>query len=180
MKLFKNLFQKRNLKQEYIDKAQIEFDIVLGTLHREMHKDNDYNYSSDFNIADFLSQKVEKYIDKNLPRYFNLQYWYNKKLDDLLEEILDKKLKENFEKYFNSTTEEYIKKALTEIKLYDIRATKTFENFMKDYFEKNKIELAFKIYNILENEKFIDTLSEKIWEDIGDMLQNKLKDNCKY
>jgi hypothetical protein len=33
---------------------------------------------------------------------------------------------------------------------------------MKDYFEKNKIELALKIYNILENEKFIDTLSEKI------------------
>jgi hypothetical protein len=74
MEIFKNLFKKRNLKQEYIDKAQIEFDIVLQTLNREMHKEDCYDYTSDFNIANFLSEKVEKYINKNLPRYFNTQY----------------------------------------------------------------------------------------------------------
>ena len=154
------------------EKAQLES--VLEVLYSEMHKHDDYDSQDSFTIQDFLERKVEWYINKNLPKYFNEQWWMNRKLDDLLKEKLDENLKQNLDKYFTKEIEEHIAKEISEISTYNITWTEAFEKFMKDYLEKNKWDLHYKIRQICDNEKFRDELSGRVWEEIWDMIQEKV------
>lgn len=167
-------------KISYYKEKEIELQVLLDTLHREMHKQDDYNYWSSFSIENFLENKIEKYLNTNINKYFNISYWQNKNLDDICKNILDKKLEEKFDKYFTEETEKYITEKFNWLSMYDIRISQPFEKFLSEYFEKNKVDIAISIRKIVDNDKFIDILTEKIWEDIWDMMQDKLKENCKY
>lgn len=53
---------------------EAEFDSILKILNKEMHKDDDYYSQNSFNIAEFLTRKVENYLNINLTKYFNRKY----------------------------------------------------------------------------------------------------------
>jgi len=171
-KVMKEISRYDKLQEE----KKAELKATLQVLYHEFHKDDDYNSSSDFSISDFLMRKIEAFLNKNLRAYFNANhYGSNAKLDKLLSDTLDMKLKEWMAKYFWPETEEKIVEHIANLSTYHITKTQAFEKFMADYLEKNKWDLHYQIRKIADNEKFIDRLSEEIWWEIGQIIRDKVE-----
>ena len=178
MKKIKDFFKKEK-SLSYYEKKEIEMKVLLDTLYKEMHKEDDYNYSNWFSIKNFLENKIEQYINTNINKYFNINYWQNQNLDNICKNILERKLEEKFDEYFTKETSEYITEELTTPSSYKLYETKAFENFFKEYLEKNKVNTVINLHKMIDSEKFINTLWERIGDEIWDMVQEKLK-SCSY
>jgi len=157
----KNIFMKKQLSQYelIVLEKKAELNALLDILYKNHHKDDDDYYQNNFNISDFLENKVEKYLNANLHKYFNVDpYGRETNMDIILKKLLEEKIMTKFDKLFTKETEEKIKKEINSMSLYHIKNTDPFKKFMSEYFEKNKIEIAIKLREVINNEKFIDEL----------------------
>ncbi len=183
LKEIKNYFIKPKInsykKIEMEKKAELE--ALLDVLYKAHHSEDDYNYSSWFDIKQYLDRKIEQYLNKNMWKYFTNKNYYNSNdnIDWIIKTILEKKFEEKYNKFFTKESEEYIKKEIDWLSMYYIKETKPFEKFLTEYFEKNKVDIVCNLRKVIDTDKFTETLSERVWDEIGDMVQEKLK-SCSY